>query len=107
MKEMMRVPVFAGEGQLQYENRPVPHPVAPDDVVLSISACGICGTDLNILAVPPAHKAAPGIVLGHEAVSTVLGGRSIFQAVDAGPGTGVAGTPVPQVQRDRAVAQQW
>src|SRR5581483_5824139 len=34
-------------------------------------ACGLCGTDLNILAVPPAHQAAPGTVLGHEFGGTV------------------------------------
>jgi len=75
---IMRVPVFAGEGQLVYKERPVPQPVAPDDVVLSVRACGICGTDLNILAVPPLHKARPGIVLGHEAVGNVLAvGRAV------------------------------
>ena len=67
----MRVPVFAGEGKLIYEERPVPRPVAPDDVLVAVCACGICGTDLNILATPPAHKARTGIVLGHEAVGTV------------------------------------
>jgi threonine dehydrogenase-like Zn-dependent dehydrogenase len=51
--------------------RPVPVPAAPDDVLVRIEACGICGTDLNILAVPAAHKATPGIVLGHEGVGVV------------------------------------
>jgi threonine dehydrogenase-like Zn-dependent dehydrogenase len=71
MKETMRVPVFAGKGKLRYEDRPIPHPAAPDDVLVAVSACGICGTDLNILATPPAHKAEPGIVIGHEAIGTV------------------------------------
>lgn len=68
----MRVPVFAGCGELAYEDRPVPYPEAPDDVLVAVIACGICGTDLNILAVPPAHKARPGIIIGHEAVGTVV-----------------------------------
>ena len=72
METAMLVPVFVGEGQLLYQERPVPHPVALDDVLVGIGGCGICGTDLNILAMPPAHKARPGIVLGHEAVGTVL-----------------------------------
>ncbi len=42
-----------------------------DDVLVRVEACGICGTDLNILAVPPAHKAPPGIIIGHEGVGVV------------------------------------
>ncbi len=68
----MHVPVFAGLGELAYVDRPIPHPQAADDVLVAVSACGICGTDLNILATPPAHKARPGIILGHEAVGTVI-----------------------------------
>jgi threonine dehydrogenase-like Zn-dependent dehydrogenase len=67
----MSVAVFAGEGRLELQERMIPAPVQPDDVIVAVSACGICGTDLNILAVPPAHKAKPGIVIGHEAVGVV------------------------------------
>jgi threonine dehydrogenase-like Zn-dependent dehydrogenase len=77
METTMVVPAFAGEGRLVFEERPVPRPQQPDDVLVSIHACGICGTDLNILAVPPAHKANPGTILGHESVGTV---------VETGPG---------------------
>ena len=71
MGDFMRVPVFQGEGKLQTLERPVPRRQCPDDVLVRIEACGICGTDLNILAVPPAHKAQPGIIIGHEAVGIV------------------------------------
>ncbi len=67
----MRVPVFIGEGRLEVQDRPTPQIKNPDDVLLRVEACGLCGTDLNILAVPPAHKANPGTVLGHEFVGTV------------------------------------
>lgn len=67
----MRVPIFRGNGGLDYEERPVPQPQAPQDVLVKIEACGICGTDLNILAVPPAHKANTGIVIGHEGIGIV------------------------------------
>ena len=67
----MRVPIFQGNGVLDYEERPVPQPQALQDVLVKIEACGICGTDLNILAVPPAHKANTGIVIGHEGIGIV------------------------------------
>lgn len=67
----MYVPVFKGEGRLEYEERPIPVPAQPDDVLVRVEACGICGTDLNILAVPTAHPATPGIVIGHEGVGVV------------------------------------
>jgi threonine dehydrogenase-like Zn-dependent dehydrogenase len=67
----MRVPVFLGEGRLEFQDRPIPQIQHDDDVFLAVEACGLCGTDLNILAVPPAHKAAVGTVLGHEFVGTV------------------------------------
>lgn len=67
----MIVPVFLGSGVLEFQERPTPQIKKTDDVLLRVEACGLCGTDLNILAVPPAHKAAPGTVLGHEFVGTV------------------------------------
>ncbi len=67
----MHVPIFKGEGQLVYEDRPVPQLEQPTDVLVSVEACGICGTDLNILAVPAAHKATPNIIIGHEGVGVV------------------------------------
>jgi threonine dehydrogenase-like Zn-dependent dehydrogenase len=67
----MYVPIFKGEGQLAYEQRPIPRPEQPTDVLVKIETCGICGTDLNILATPPAHKATPNIIIGHEGVGVV------------------------------------
>jgi threonine dehydrogenase-like Zn-dependent dehydrogenase len=69
--KMMYVPIFKGDGLLEYEKRPVPQPEDPEDVLVKIEACGICGTDLNVLAVPSAHSATPNIVIGHEGVGIV------------------------------------
>ncbi len=74
----MYVPVFKGEGSLEYEERPIPHPEHAGDILVRIEACGICGTDLNILATPPAHKATPNVIIGHEGVGVVE---------EVGPGT--------------------
>jgi threonine dehydrogenase-like Zn-dependent dehydrogenase len=39
--------------------------------LVRIEACGICGTDLNVLATPPAHRATSNIIIGHEGVGVV------------------------------------
>jgi threonine dehydrogenase-like Zn-dependent dehydrogenase len=71
MTDAMCVPIFIGEGELRYEDRPVPHVSHDGDVLVRLTVSGICGTDLNILAVPPAHKARIGIIIGHEGVGVV------------------------------------
>jgi threonine dehydrogenase-like Zn-dependent dehydrogenase len=81
----MTVPVFLGEDRLGYQARPVPQPrPGSTDVLLRVHACGICGTDLNILAVPAAHKAKPGIVLGHEGVATVAAVGDAVEKIKTG-----------------------
>jgi threonine dehydrogenase-like Zn-dependent dehydrogenase len=77
----MRAAVFDGPGRLTVEWRPVPEVSAADDVLINVKACGVCGSDLQILATPPGHPARRGIVLGHEIFGTV---------VDAGRAAGVS-----------------
>jgi propanol-preferring alcohol dehydrogenase len=64
-------------GPLVLVTRPVPEP-GPGEVLVQVSACGVCRTDLHVaegdLAV---HR--PSVVPGHEVVGTV---------VRTGPGTG-------------------
>ena len=66
----MLAAVFAGDGRLSMEERPLPAVGAPDDVLIEVEACGICGTDLKILEVPPGHPATPGTILGHEFIGS-------------------------------------
>ncbi len=67
----MSAAVFAGVGRLEVLERPVPRVEGAGDVVLDVEACGICGSDLQILSVPPGHPATIGVVLGHEFVGVV------------------------------------
>ena len=75
----MRAAVFAGDGRLVIEDRPQPRPSVPDDVLVAVEACGICGSDVQVLAVPPGHPATPGTILGHEFVGRV---EAVGTAVD-------------------------
>jgi threonine dehydrogenase-like Zn-dependent dehydrogenase len=68
----MEAAIFAGPGRLSIEERPVPRPESATDVLVEVEACGVCGTDLQILSDPPGHHAKPGIILGHEIVGRVV-----------------------------------
>ncbi|MBB4661536.1 alcohol dehydrogenase catalytic domain-containing protein [Conexibacter arvalis] len=67
----MRAAIFEGPGRLVLGERPVPAIAAPDEVLIAVEACGVCGTDVHILADPPGHPAKAGCVLGHELVGRI------------------------------------
>lgn len=71
MAATMPAAVLADVGQLAVVERPLPALRGPADVLLDVQACGICGTDLQILSTPPGHPATVGVVLGHEFVGVV------------------------------------
>lgn len=56
---------------LQLRPMPVPRIQHDDDVLIQVEACGICGTDLHILA---GHSYTPQLpfILGHEPVGRVI-----------------------------------
>ena len=73
MKDKMQAIYFRGEGKFEYtENAPVPKIEKGNEMFVRVDACSICGTDVNILAVPPRVNAAKDIILGHEMTGTIL-----------------------------------
>lgn len=77
-----------GDGHVTLQDWPRPSATAYD-VVLDVAACGVCGTDLEIIH--DRHKNWPPVVLGHEYTGTV-----------ASVGSEVTGWSVG----DRAVCEQ-
>jgi 2-desacetyl-2-hydroxyethyl bacteriochlorophyllide A dehydrogenase len=68
----MKAAVFKTVGQpLQVVEFKVPEP-ADDEVLLKISACGICGSDLHMTTDPETFGIASGFVLGHEFAGEVV-----------------------------------
>jgi 2-desacetyl-2-hydroxyethyl bacteriochlorophyllide A dehydrogenase len=57
--------------RVSVDSVPIPRIEGPDHLLLRVEACGICGTDLHILAGSSYRPALP-FVLGHEAVGTVV-----------------------------------
>ena len=58
----MRAAVYHGQNELEIEDVPVPE-VGPGDVLLSVSHCGICGSDLHFVL---EGWGRPGSIEGHE-----------------------------------------
>jgi len=84
----MKAAIFDGPGHLlRLANVPDPTP-APDELVIRVSGCGICGSDLHLSAEPLLPS---GTILGHEfagvvaAVGTDAGGWREGEAVCALP----------------------
>jgi len=87
----MLAAVFEAEGQLVLRDCPKPRLERESDVLIKVTGVGICGTDLHILQVPPAHPAKKGAILGHEFAGQVAEvGR---QVLDFKPGDTVLVDP--------------
>lgn len=72
MKSTMTAAVFEKVGQLTLKEVPVPVIRKPDDIILEIEVCSICGTDVHIMEDPPGYLATPNTILGHELVGKVV-----------------------------------
>jgi threonine dehydrogenase-like Zn-dependent dehydrogenase len=87
---VMRAAVYQEPGVLAVEERPVPQP-GPRDVLLRVSHCGVCGTDLHFIM---DGWGQPGLIAGHEYSGTIAAmgsevtGWSVGDAVVAGPDAG-------------------
>jgi len=74
----MRAAVYEGEGKLVIRDVPDPVP-GPDEVLIEVEACGVCGSDVQIINVPPGHPSTPPVIIGHEFVGWI---RAMGSAVD-------------------------
>jgi L-iditol 2-dehydrogenase len=89
MPETMRAAVFRGPGAVAVEERAVPA-LGPRDVLLAVSHCGVCGSDVHFAL---DGWVRPGTVGGHEwsghvvAVGDDVMGWSIGDLAVGGPST--------------------
>lgn len=80
----MRAAVFKGEGMLAIEEVAEPAIDHPADVLIEVEACGVCGSDVHVLDVPPGHPATPGTILGHEFVGHIVAVGPAVEGLRAG-----------------------
>jgi threonine dehydrogenase-like Zn-dependent dehydrogenase len=67
----MKAPVLVEPGVLELQERPEPAPPVSDEVLVEVEFCGLCGSDVQAISVPPGHPSAPGVILGHEIVGRI------------------------------------
>ncbi len=92
----MLAAVFRGEGVVRLEDVPEPSLEAADDVLIEVEACGVCGTDLQILNVPPGHPADSGVVMGHEFIGHITSMGPAAEASGLAVGQRVVVDPDPK-----------
>ncbi|MGD0378539.1 MAG: alcohol dehydrogenase catalytic domain-containing protein [Acidimicrobiales bacterium] len=87
---VMRSAVYRSPGDIGVEERPVPSP-GPGQVLVEVSYCGICGSDLHMMI---EGWGKPGAVGGHEYTGTVA---AVGEGVTAwSPGDAVVGGESPR-----------
>ncbi len=68
----MKAAIFDGVGKpLRVDDLRAPQP-APDEILLRVAACGICGSDLHMTEDPVTFGLGQGTVLGHEFAGEVV-----------------------------------
>ncbi len=66
----MKALVLEEYGQLVYRDMPEPEP-GPDEVLIAVAACGICGSDVHGMDGSTGRRRPP-IIMGHEAAGTIV-----------------------------------
>jgi threonine dehydrogenase-like Zn-dependent dehydrogenase len=81
LPDVMAAAVYRSPGVIAVEERPLPPP-GPDQLVVKVSSCGICGSDIHQLRDGWGFK--PGAVAGHEWTGTIAAVGSDVQGWSPG-----------------------
>jgi 2-desacetyl-2-hydroxyethyl bacteriochlorophyllide A dehydrogenase len=77
----MKAAIFEGPETLSIQTVPDPE-CGPDDIVVKVSGCGICGSDLHSYL--EGAFVAPGQIMGHEFSGTVIEAGSRVEGIAVG-----------------------
>jgi L-iditol 2-dehydrogenase len=93
-----------GPGHLDLQEAPIPR-IGDDDVLIKISYCGICGSDLHIET--GLHICFPPVILGHEYTGVVAAlGKNVKQFREGDPVSFRSGfQPFPGYRGDGGLAE--
>jgi threonine dehydrogenase-like Zn-dependent dehydrogenase len=97
MEMTMPAVVLTGDGRIALQDRPRPR-LLPDQVLVEVDMCGICGSDLHASQLPQVYRG--DCILGHEstgrvaAVGDAVSDWAVGQRVSVNPNGNVDGTCV-------------
>src|SRR2546423_9859921 len=95
----MRAVAYTAGGTLEVVDKPEPEP-GPEDVIVAVERCGICGSDLHLRR---SGMLPPGAVMGHEFAGTVVARGD--EVADVSEGMRVAVLPTVRCGRCRACVE--
>ena len=72
MSDTMQAMIFKNFNDFQMERVPKPKLTQPDELLVKVLACSICGTDVNLAGTPSSYGSMNGRILGHEIVGEVV-----------------------------------
>jgi threonine dehydrogenase-like Zn-dependent dehydrogenase len=67
----MKAVVYQSATSVTVGEWPEPAAEGPDETLVDVVACGLCGSDMQMLTDPPSRYCEPGTVIGHEIVGRV------------------------------------
>ena len=72
MSDTIQAMIFKNFNDFQMERVPKPKLTQPDELLVKVLACSICGTDVNLAGTPSSYGSMNGRILGHEIVGEVV-----------------------------------
>lgn len=81
----MRALKYTGPGKLEIQEEPVPVP-GEQEVLLKVSACGICGSDVHGYLGLTGRRIAP-MTMGHEFSAEVVGSGQVPESLSRETGS--------------------
>jgi len=80
----MKALVYTGTQQVEYRDEPEPVVESDTDILLSVDACGLCGSDMHAYHGHDARRVPP-LILGHEVTGVIQNGDRSGERVIANP----------------------
>lgn len=108
LPDAMRAAVYLEKGRMEVQERPLPMP-GPRDVLIRVSHCGVCGTDLHLVL---EGWGRPDSVGGHEYSGRIVArgadvsGWKVGDAVVAGPTPGCGACEACRAERPAICAER-
>lgn len=80
----MKALVYVGTQEIVYRDEPTPEAPKPEELLLKIDACGLCGSDMHAYHGLDARRVPP-LILGHEATGVIQNGPRTGERVIVNP----------------------